>query len=892
MKSSVKYFAVLIVLIANLSDIQAQNDSYFKGGNLYILNSSHQDIAWMDAPEVCIRFRDEQEITPALKRLAKNKDFCFDVEDALSLREYLERHPDRYNEILQYTREGRLGWGATNKQPYQSMYDGEALIRQVYFGRKYLKKTLPGCDFRTAWNEDVPGMALQFPQILAKAGIPYYQFSRFQAGFYKWFSPDGSSIFGWTPGHYDQSSHRIRNAATEEDRTDSLSVLLHQWAPYFKQRNISPSYVCLFSYDFSTPLDWDKYITDWNEKISGANEKGLPKIQYTTATRALDEVSKNPQTRIDELHGERPDVWLYIHGPAHQRALKAGRDASRLLTAAEKFATFDALLKNNFNDYPAQSLSDAWEAAIYPDHGWGGKNGHITDRMFREKFEFARDLGKQMLNESLTSIAHQIKFKTDAGYLRAVTVFNPLSWERTDPVLFTLDIEGGHHSHLKLVDDSGKEIAYQLTTQHQYTGNRDEVISFVFVAENVPAMGYKNYYLIDGGTTSSPAGNFRIPSAVPAYENTYYKVVLGDGGIESLYDKELKTEFFRTAKFSGGELFTMQSKGNGAGEFSDVQQPTMEDFDQLRNYKQQWQCIETGAVRDVFQTIQPLKETQACLRIVLYKTVKRIDVEVDLNRFNGENWREFRLAFPVNMKQAKVAYEVPLGVVEVGKDEIAGAAGLSHSRQNYSTPCKDVHPREVQDWFSASDGKTGLTISSDVAVFDWIDPTDKPVDYPVLQPVLLASRKSCHGQGNYYLQFGDHTYSFSLFTHSGNWKNGYKQGTQSKQPLQVVVSFPDRHSGTLPEQYSFASITGKGLVVSTIKKCDDDDNVVLRCYDIEGNDTEGAFRLFNKVQSVSHTNIIEEEPTTIQSSGNGFSAKIGHHAIETFKLQWINDKQK
>jgi alpha-mannosidase len=241
------------------------------------------------------------------------------------------------------------------------------------------------------------------------------------------------------------------------------------------------------------------------------------------------------------------------------------------------------------------------------------------------------------------------------------------------------------------------------------------------------------------------------------------------------------------------------------------------------------------------------------------------------------------------MKQAKVAYEVPMGVVEVGKDEIAGTAGFSKSSQIYTTPCKEVHPREVQDWFSASDGKTGLTISSDVAVFDWVDPTDNPVDYPILQPILLASRKSCHGEGNYYLQPGNHYYSFSLFTHDGNWKNSYRQGTQSKQPLQVIVSDPLKYSGTLPEQYSFGSVTGKGVIVSTVKKCDDDDSIILRCYDIEGKDAEVTFRFFNNIQTASHTNIIEEEPTAIKflpsSSQNSFSYKIGHHAIETFKIQ-------
>jgi alpha-mannosidase len=196
-----------------------------------------------------------------------------------------------------------------------------------------------------------------------------------------------------------------------------------------------------------------------------------------------------------------------------------------------------------------------------------------------------------------------------------------------------------------------------------------------------------------------------------------------------------------------------------------------------------------------------------------------------------------------------------------------------------------VHPREVQDWFSASDGKNGLTISSDVAVFDWIDPTDNAVDYAILQPILLASRKSCHSLGNYYLQPGNHSYRFSLYTHKGNWKNGYQSGTQSKQPLKTVVSDPQLYAGSLPEQNSFGNITGKGVVVSTIKKCDDDDAVVLRCYDIEGNDTEATFNLFKNIQSVGHTNMIEEEPADVKSSGKGFSYKIGHYAIETFKIE-------
>jgi len=862
-------------------DSQAQS-SYFKGGKLYLVCSSHQDIAWMDSIEACIRFRDEQMITPALERMEESATYCFSVEDALSLREYLERHPDRYDEILRLTREGRLEWGATNKQPYPSMYDGEALVRQTYFGRKYLKKTLPGGDYRTAFNEDVPGVALQLPQILSKSGIPYYMISRHQPGFYKWLSPDGSYVTCWTPGQYHEKTMPIANAPTEQARTDTLINYLAEFADYYKQRKIPPVRLILYSFDFSKPVNWDSYMENWNSEAKG---RGLPFIGYSTATRVMDEVTANKKAKFDEILGERPDVWLYIHGPAHQRALKAGREASRLLTAAEKFCTFSALLDGNFANYPAKELNKAWENAIYPDHGWGGVHGDLTDRAFRSKFEYGRDKGRELLFKAMNDISLKINYKQDENIARAVTVFNPLSWERTDPVVFTLDVEGWNNTHIKLIDATGTEIPFQLTDVPDL-GKRDEALAITFIAEKVPALGYKTYYIMyDAKNNNTDLSPDKFSKSVKTgdqltVETPFYKLKLGNGGIESLYDKELQKEFLKTEKFSGGELFVMQSVGNGAGEFTEVQQPTMEGFDQLRNYNLQWQCVETGAVRDVYQTIQPLKETQAVIRIVVYKTIKRIDVETDLNRFSGENWREFRLAFPVNLQQAKVAYEVPMGVVEVGKDEIKGAAGFSKPTQIYSTPCKDVHPREVQDWFSASDGVNGLTISSDVAVFDYIDPTDQKVDYTILQPILLASRKSCHGLGNYYLQAGNHHYSFSLYTHSSDWHNGYRYGTQSRQPLQVLVSKPSLQKGALPEEQSLATIEGKGVIISTIKKCDDDDSVILRCYEIEGKDSETVFGVAGVKGSVSRTNMIEEDPVSITTP----KIKIGHHAIETFKL--------
>ncbi len=849
--------------------------SYFRGGRISVVPSSHQDIAWMDSIGKCIEFRDVKMITPVLARLKTNPEFKFSVEDGLSLREYLQRHPDAYNEILKYTREGRLEWGATYKQPYESMYYGESLIRQAYLGRKWLKKTLPGCDFKTYWNEDVPGRSLQMAQILAKSGIPYMQFSRHQPGIYRWYSPDGSYITCYTPGQYDEVGIPVRAAGTEvKALTKAFTSIITEWNDYFKKRQIKPEVQFLYSHDFATPPDYDVFFNDWN---SSSGKSGKPTINYSTATEWFQAVTKG-EPAFDKIEGERPDVWLYIHGPSHQRALKAAREGSRLLTEAEKFATFDALEQGSFKDYPLASFTTAWENAIYPDHGWGGKHGDMTDRTFRTVFETARGLASDILDKSMTNIAARIHFSKEAI---PVTVFNALSWERSDIVKFTLDAEGNPENIFRLVDEKGNEVPYQLIDEHQITGKRDEVLTFLFVAENVPSVGYKTYYL-EKGKPDVISNEYRNDNRT--YENRYYKVGFAEGGIKSLFDKELSVNLLNTDKFLGAELFTMQSVGNGAGEFTDVQLPTMEGFEKLSQYNQSWTLVSSGRVRDVYEFRKEINHVTVVEQVIFYRTLKRIDVHIELNGFDGERYREFRLAFPVNQTKSEIAYEVPMGVVRIGKDEIAGAAGFSKASQIYSTPCYKVHPREVQDWFSASDGITGITISSDVAVFDWTDPTTNPAGYAILQPVLLASRKSCHSEGNYYLQPGDHSYTFSIYSYKGDWKNGYQAGTQSNQPLKAIISKPSSVTGTMPETKSFISVANKNLILSTIKKCDDDDNVIVRCYDIEGLDSDAKISLSSPFQKAELTNMIEEEGIIIPGNGNNLGLKIRHNAIETIKL--------
>jgi alpha-mannosidase len=1009
---------VAIASLITASAVFAANPNYFAAGEVCIVSSSHQDTAWMDTPSACRRFRIEQNILPALEMMRKDPNYTFCMECALHLMEFLEAHPELRNEVVQRMKEGRLEFGATYNQPYESWLSGEELARETYFGRRWIKKHLPGCDAKVAFNPDPPARSLQMQQILAKAGIPYMFISRYHEGLYRWASPDGSSVLLYTPGHY--GNHLPLLNGPPANCIAAIERKLEQQSSYYRQHQIPPVFCLINSMDFSKPVDFDPLIQAWN-----AREKGST-MRYSSICGFFKAIDK-PSAKFATLMGERPDVWVYITGPTHHWTASAKREAARLLPAAEAFTTFACLLAGNFRDWPTRELESAWQDEIYMDHGIGGNNGHITDEVFYRRIERARDTGRALLDKALNAIAARVKTNPKRG--TPVAIFNTLSWTRTQPV--ELDVTGPVH----VVDVDGKEVPSQFTTlgspdeinvaatgkatassvfsadygpekaidgrwnvrdpnpetgtsskwnsapgatgpqwlmidfgqprtihkvviRHEgvmgvfgaetkfntadfqvqsgdtatgpwsdlvvpVTNNTDsltvhtfapksvrylrvyitkgaqtdsfarlyEVQAFakatparrlVFVANDVPALGYKTYYLVPGPPS---------PAAAKPLENDFYRITLAPGGIQSVFDKQQNRELLDTSKFLGGEVFTMLSvapnnrgSGTDAGEFGSVPLPVMdESFDRVATHKPEWNLIESGPVRSVYQLEQPLADTTVRQRLVVWHQIKQIDCEVDLANFSGKLWREFRMALPLAMEKPTLAYEVPMGVVEIGKDEIPTTGGHAYGNLTYPDQCRDIHPRVMQNFVDASDATGGLTMSSSVSVFDWVDPTTNGAAKTLLQPVLLASRKSCNGTGVWYPQAGDHTYRFPLTSHAGAWRTGWRAGIAANHPLWPVFA-KSAPGAALPEAQSLASVSAPNTIISALKKGEDDDAVVVRLYDIEGQDTQATVKLFLPVKAATRANLIEEDGKPLPVEQGAVALDIGHHAIETMKL--------
>jgi alpha-mannosidase len=280
-----------------------------------------------------------------------------------------------------------------------------------------------------------------------------------------------------------------------------------------------------------------------------------------------------------------------------------------------------------------------------------------------------------------------------------------------------------------------------------------------------------------------------------------------------------------------------------------------------------------------FRYRQPVRYAVIEETVIVYHQIKRIDFEIDIKNWQGILYREFRAAFPLNMSSSKITYEVPMGVVEIGKDELKGAAG-----NNYTTECRLVHPRTLVDWVDASDERLGATISSSVIGFDYLDPTTNPGSATLIQPILFASRKSCHWEGNDYIQLGDHHFSFSLFVHEPGWKNGFHEGKQAQNKLYAVPDPVKSQKASLPEKQSFISTSGDLLLLTAFKKSEDDNSLIIRMVEMNGTDQKIGLKLFAPAAKLVQTNLIERNEKDMGQSGKEFTFGISKNSIETYKL--------
>lgn len=74
------------------------------------------------------------------------------------------------------------------------------------------------------------------------------------------------------------------------------------------------------------------------------------------------------------------------------------------------------------------------------------------------------------------------------------------------------------------------------------------------------------------------------------------------------------------------------------------------------------------------------------------------------------------------------------------------------------------------------------------------------------------------------------------------------------------------------------------MLLSALKKSDDDNSIIMRMVEMEGTDKNIGLEFFIPVNHLLKTNLIEGDGLDTGQTGKELTIKIGKNSIETFKL--------
>src|SRR5437868_12174843 len=422
-------------------------------------------------------------------------------------------------------------------------------------------------------------------------------------------------------------------------------------------------------------------------------------------------------------------------------------------------------------------------------------------------------------------------------------LFNSQSWPRTDVVEVQTQLPEAAQN-IQVVDAKGRPAEAQLLSMDKQT----QRAHFLLLA-HTPSLGYAIYFV--RGATSAPAAHSLLKASADTLENEFLRVKIDPqtGCMTSLFDKRSGTESLAPA-----ETDTGGAKNSICGNLLQtfVDKPKQWDAWNIDAdfEKQHWdldkadeaELVESGPLRAIIRVKNHFQNSAFVRDITMYAGVPRVDVKMQTE------WHEkhilLKVAFPVSAHSDKATYEIPFGSVERPTTRNTPA-----EKAQFEVP--------AQRWADISDATHGFSLMNDCKY-----------GYDAKGNVLRLSLLRAPTYPDPHADEGQHDFTYSLYPHGGSWRDAMtvRQGYQlNYQPMPLEV---EKHQGPLPAQHSFVQVTPENVVLTAVKKAEDDNSLVLRFYEWAGKETDVKLQLPPGAQAASDADLMER-PTADLPLANG-----------------------
>ena len=859
-----------------------------KDYTIHCCGHAHIDMNWMWPWQETVNLTHDTFLTVD-KLMDEFPEFHFSQSQAsvyLAMEEYC---PEVFRMIKRRVKRGR--WDVTASmwvEGDKNIISGESLCRHLLYTREYFKEKL-GFEpeaVKIDWSPDTFGHARTLPSILSRGGVSRYYFCRTGPGpwLFKWRSPDGSEILAYN----DKGGYN--------GKIDP-KVIRHLFCSFVKETGIKDF---MFMYGVGDH-GGGPTRRDLRKACEIAKWPVFPVVKLSTTDAFYTAVENaNPNLPVIEK-----DLNFTFEGcyTSQSRVKKANRVSETIIPEAETAALIAGAVAKM--GYPREHVTRVWRHTLF-NHFHDilpGSGIHATYDYSDGLFQEIQATSGAILSRALRALASKVDTafvarakatalgagrgdglgagagdlgipggvtarNAGAASAEPVLLYNQKAWARNETVFAKVWNKDLVDDRVVVRDSKGKEVKGQIVNRGNYWGHQYSTVTF---KADVPALGYAVYaidsspvpvagegakidrFLHDGTETMIP----EIGEA-GVMENDYLRVEVesASGAIKRLIDKETGFDYVPEGKLLGViEAYQEVPHKMTAWIIGQIKEVTP------LVQRGAMHIVSRGPNRVAVKTDRVYRDSTISVEIGLNAGSRMVDFTL------RTRWVEhgspetgvpmLRAAFPVNVTDGVATFEIPFG-----------------SQQR---------PQSLQEvpalrWADVSDAERGLTLVNN-------NKYGHSCDENTLRLTLVRSSYD----PDPLPEVSDHEIKFAVIPHKGacDVVAATRAGEEFNSPLAVVSA--SVQNGELPAEMSFVDVMTPNVFVSTVKKAEDSDAVVIRMFEAEGKKTTAKIKLASIVKAGANaveTDVLERPlaKNGAKLEGDTLTVPVPAFGIATVKI--------
>jgi len=485
---------------------------------------------------------------------------------------------------------------------------------------------------------------------------------------------------------------------------------------------------------------------------------------------------------------------------AHSGIKQWNRRAENKLIAAEKWSAFAERITGQ--PYP-KDFHRAWKNVLFNQFHdiLAGTSIEPAYEDARNMYGEAMSIAERGLNYAIQSISWKIGIEQEER-MKPIVVFNPHAWNSR--VNVELEITPIRENTI-VVDETGRQIPFQ-TVQSLATADGRWRISFI---AELPPLGYRVYKVIQDPNVQTRLAATPMWANDCAMENDRFRLEFdpATGFISRLHDKKANFDVFAGA---AARPVVIEDKSDTWSHNVLHFQDAVGEF-QARSVRR----VEHGPVKSVIRVTSEYGRSVLVQDFAMYQDLDYIDVKVTVDWH--EQFKALKLVFPIQLIFTKQTYEIPYGFKEREHN------GEEEPGQGWV---------DVTGIVRADGSVYGLSLINDAKHSYSI--RNKELALTVLRSPIYAHHdpRVPDPDGHYtFIDQGIQTFHYRLLPHQGSWEQAgtVKRTLELNQrPVAIIETY---HQGPLPQKDSYLTVDRDNIIVSAVKKAEDNDDLIVRCYE-------------------------------------------------------------